>query len=276
MRGRDIAYVAELVQRASGVTLDGERFATALVRLERLAMEVGLDTGRLVAKLREEPAGALAERVLAVVLNHETSFFRDLRPFEELRRFLIPRLIERRSGERALRFWCAACASGQEPYSLAMLLDDLPELAGWRIQILASDLCEEMLARARKGRYSHLEVNRGLPARLLVRHFTRHKEQWCLRPEILQRVELRRINLVAPWPALPPMDLVMLRNALIYFDVATKRDVLARVRKVLRPDGALLLGAMETTLGLDEEYVAEGEIAPYYRPRPAGARSASR
>jgi chemotaxis protein methyltransferase CheR len=168
---------------------------------------------------------------------------------------VIPDLIQRRRGERRLNVWCAASATGQEPYSVALLLrEHFPQLAGWQVSLLASDLSREALARAREGRFSQIEVNRGLPAALLVKYFEQHGTSWQLKPDVRRMVDFQEMNLARPWPALPPMDLVLIRNVMIYFDVATKKAILGRLARVLRPDGYLLLGGAETTLNLDDSY----------------------
>ncbi len=185
----------------------------------------------------------------------ESSFFRDHHPFEALRNVVLPDLINRRRPERSLNIWCAASSHGQEPYSIAILLrDHFPELAGWKVTLLASDLSREVLARAREGRYNQIEVNRGLPAALLLKHFEQHGTDWQLKLPVRHMVEFQEINLARPWPALPRMDLVLIRNVMIYFDVETKKDILARLASLLRPDGYLVLGGAETTINLNGSY----------------------
>jgi len=200
---------------------------------------------------------------------NETSFFRDFHPFEGLKKFVLPDLIARRAAERELTVWCAASSSGQEPYSLAMLIrENLPQLVSWRIRILATDLSSDVLARAREGRYSQLEVNRGLPASLLVKYFEKRGCDWYLRDDIRNMVDFQIVNLASAWPFLPPMDIVMLRNVLIYFGVETKKDILAKVRRVLRPDGYLFLGGSETTFSIDDSFErVQLERATCYRVR---------
>src|SRR5262249_15624600 len=164
-------------------------------------------------------------------------------------------LIRRRAGERALTIWCAASSTGQEPYSLAMLLrEHFPELRTWNVFLLATDLSREVLARARDGKYNQIEVNRGLPAPLLVKYFQQHGRQWQLKEEIRKLVDFRELNLSQPWPVLPRMDLVLNRNVMIYFDVATKKSILGRIARLLRPDGYLLLGGSETTFNIDDSF----------------------
>src|SRR5262245_26909805 len=197
----------------------------------------------------------LVELVEAMAIT-ETFFFRDGHPFEALRQRVLPELIERRAEARCLNVWSAACSSGQEPYSVALLLrHHFPALAGWKVHLIASDLSTAMLERARRGRYSDLEVARGLAPELRKAYFHKQEGGWQVRDELRRMVELRRINLTGQWPELPPMDLVLLRNVLIYFDLPTKLQVLRKVRKVLRPDGYLLLGGAETTHNLDDGFV---------------------
>jgi chemotaxis protein methyltransferase CheR len=187
--------------------------------------------------------------------NSETSFFRDLHPFEALRTSVIPGLIAKRAAERTLTIWCAATASGQEPYSIAMLLrEHFPQLAGWKVMLVASDISEAMLSRARAGAYSQIEINRGLPAPLLVKYFRRIDGEWQIAEDMRRAIDFRRVNLTAAWPFLPAMDIIMMRNVLIYFDVPTKKAVLARVRRQLRPGGFLFLGGGESTLNLDDAF----------------------
>jgi chemotaxis protein methyltransferase CheR len=177
-----------------------------------------------------------------------------------------------RATERSLNIWCAAASSGQEPYSIAMLLDDaLVGRPGWRVRLLATDISQQMLDRTREGIYSQLEMNRGLPAQRLVKHFTRVGTHWQISENLRRMVECRLLNLDAAWPMMPQMDLIFLRNVLIYFDIPTKQRILARVKKVLRPDGYLFLGGAETTLNLDAgfERVQIGN-APAYRLRSEG------
>jgi chemotaxis protein methyltransferase CheR len=195
---------------------------------------------------------------------NETSWFRDGDPFTALRTQLLPALAKNRPS-RKLRVWCAACSSGQEPYSVAITALDTPEVAGWDIEILATDLNEAVLRQGRAGSYSPLEVNRGLPAATLAKHFTRDGVNWRIAPAVASCVRFSALNLVRPFPPMGRFDVVLLRNVLIYFDLSTKRDVLRRVRQVLAPDGYLFLGAAEMTMGVDDswERVPAGRSSAY-------------
>jgi chemotaxis protein methyltransferase CheR len=259
----DFDYLRALVWRRSAFVLESDKAYLVEARLLPLAREEGLPSvGSLVARLAAGPANGLARRFVEAMAIHETSFFRDPPTFDALRDVVLPELVGRRAAERGLRLWSAACSSGQEPYSLAMLLREHPCVpAGWDARVLATDLSGAILERARQGVYSQMEVNRGLPASQLVKCFRRRGPEWQVNDEVRRAVEFRQLNLIEPWPALPPMDVVFLRNVLIYFDVPTKQRVLANLRRLLRPDGYLFLGGAETTLNLDENY----ERAPFDR-----------
>jgi chemotaxis protein methyltransferase CheR len=245
----DFEYVCRVVRQRSAISLDEGKEYLAETRLNSLAQREGISSATdLVKRLRVDQGHELYRKVVEAMTTNETSFFRDLHPLEQLRKVLIPELIQPRSRQRRLNIWCAACSSGQEPYSLAMILrDHFPELATWQVRILASDLSTEMLERARKATYSQFEVNRGVPASLLVRYFQRHGLEWSLIDAIRQMVDFQAINLVDEWPPMAAMDLVLIRNVLIYFDAGAKRQVLSRIAAILARDGYLMLGGSETT-----------------------------
>lgn len=268
----DFDYIRELVRREAAIVLEPGKEYLAVTRLDPIARSEGLaSVSDLVARLRAQGRTPLHDEVVDALTTNETSFFRDIHPFESLRTHVLPEIVERNAWRRSLAIWCAACSSGQEPYSVAMLIrEHFPELLGWNLLILGTDISPSMLAKAESGRFGQLEVNRGLPAQLLLKYFRRVGAQWELLPEVRSMVRFQRHNLVGIWPPLPPFDIVFLRNVLIYFDLDTKRSVLARVRSVLRPDGYLLLGGSETTLNIDDgfERVPIGRTT-WYRPRPS-------
>jgi chemotaxis protein methyltransferase CheR len=205
--------------------------------------------------MRTERTGQLTSKVVDAMTTNETSFFRDHHPFDAMQRSVLPELVRARTAERRLRIWCGAASSGQEPYSLTMVLKDvLQSSPGWSASLLATDINAEVLARTKAGLYSQLEVNRGLPVAMLVRHFDKVGTSWQVKPELRALVSTRLLNLATPFPPLGSFDVVFLRNVLIYFDAATKRTVLSRVRQVMRPDGYLFLGGAETTLGIDDAF----------------------
>jgi chemotaxis protein methyltransferase CheR len=256
MTDQDFDYVRKLLRERCALVLEPGKEYLVETRLSPIVRQLNLASlSDLVARVRSEPANGLVEQIVEAMVTTETSFFRDRVPFEEIRKHVLPSLIERRHKERALRIWCAACATGQEPYSLAILIKEhFPELARWDIQLLASDLSRQVLARAAEGRYNQIEANRGLPATLLVKYFEQHGTTWQLRADVRGMVAFREINLDRELPALPLMDLVLVRNVMIYFDVDTKKAILGRMARVLRKDGYLLLGGAETTYNLDASF----------------------
>jgi chemotaxis protein methyltransferase CheR len=258
-------FVRELVRAESAIVLEaGKEYLveSRLVPLARVAGHPSVDA--YVADLSRRRSPAALKQVVEALTTNETSWFRDSDPFTALRQSIFPALAKTRPN-RTLRIWAGACSSGQEPYSIIMTALDTPELAGWKIEMVATDLSEEMLDRARKGEYSQLEVNRGLPATTMVRHFERAGLNWRINQSIRDRVEFRQLNLTRPFPPMGRYDVVFLRNVLIYFDLPTKRDVLKRVRQVLAPDGHLFLGAAEMTMGVDDawERVPAGRSSVY-------------
>jgi chemotaxis protein methyltransferase CheR len=237
-------FVADLVRRRSAIQLDAGKEYLVESRLLPLA--------RRAAAAMPQPAAM--EAVVEALTTNETSWFRDAQPFQALVDHVVPEMLgpARPAAATTLRVWSAACSSGQEPYSITMALAEaLPQLA---VNVLATDLSDAMLTKARTGRYGQLEVNRGLPAPMLVKYFARAGADWEVVPAVRNRVTFLRHNLLDAPPTGGPFDVVFLRNVLIYFDLATKRDVLRRVQQVLRPGGFLLLGAAETTIGIDDTW----------------------
>jgi len=251
-----LVFLRQLVYRRSAIVLEADKDYLIDSRLSPLVRELGLGSmDELVCKLRANLAAPLVTQVIEAMTTNETFFFRDFHPFEALKLRLVPELLKARAAQRSLRIWCAAASTGQEPYSIAMTLRDaFPELASWDVQIFATDLNSVVLARAREGRYRQLEVNRGLPAPMLLKHFERSGPDWQVKPAIREMVKFQELNLLDPWPMVGAQDLVFMRNILIYFDVETKRRILGRVRQTLRPDGFLIMGGAETTSNLDGGY----------------------
>ena len=254
----DFELVRALVKQRSAIVLEDGKEYLVDARLTPLARQQGLGSvADVVRRLRSQPNGDLQQRVVEAMTTNETSFFRDLHPFEALRKQILPDLLARRTAERTLNIWCGASSTGQEPYSLVMLLrEHFPQLLNWKISFIASDLSTDVLNRAREGHYSQLEVNRGLPATMLVKYFTRQGAEYRIRDDLRAMVDFRMINLIDHWPPMPSLDLIMLRNVLIYFDVETKKAILNRMRRLMRPDAYLLLGGAETTINLDDHLEA--------------------
>lgn len=243
-----------LVRRESAIVLEPGKEYLVESRLSSIARREGFDSvGALIQKVVSGPAVALRDAVLDAMTTNETSFFRDIHPWHALKNDLLPRLIEARAATRRLHVWCAACSSGQEPYSLAMLLrDEFPEVVKtWDVRIIATDISPSMVQRCREGSFSQLEVNRGLPAPMLLRHFQREGVEFRIDAALRKMLDVRLGNLVAmpPVALLGNLDLVLIRNVLIYFDDATKNRIINDIRSRIRPDGILMLGSSEINAG---------------------------
>lgn len=253
----EFSYVSELIHRRSAISLAAGKEYLVENRLQPLAASNGEHSlSRLIRRLRTTPEGPLHTQVVEAMTTNETSWFRDHHVYDALEVRLLPELLRRRAQERRLTIWSAGTASGQEAYSIAMVLHErLATDPSWKMRIIATDLSTQMVDRTRAGRYSQLEINRGLPATRLVRHFHRAGIEWQVNESLRRLLDVRQLNLAAPFPALPLLDVVFLRNVLIYFDLRTKRAVLKQLRRVLRPDGYLILGGAETTLNLDSAFV---------------------
>ncbi len=257
----DFDHISKIVREQSAIVLEKGKEYLVESRLMPLVHQEKLGSlENLVAKLKAQPRGELRDTVIEAMTTNETSFFRDIHPFETLKKEIFPDLIEKRKDKKELNIWCGASSSGQEPYSLAMILkNQFPTLNTWKISFSASDISNQMLNRCRSGIYSQLEINRGLPAPLMVKYFNRLGTEWQVKEDLRKMIQFRITNLSEKWPFMPPLDLIMMRNVLIYFDVEMKKDILGKIRKLLKPDGYLFLGAAETTLNLDENF----ERMPY-------------
>lgn len=246
-------YLRGLLRDHTAIVLDAGKEYLAETRLAALASEEGFATPQdFLGVLRHQRFGGLHRKVLDAMTNNETWFFRDGTPFEALAEFMVPEVMRHRQAERAIALWSAACSTGQEPYSMAMCLHQKYAASNWRFSILATDFCAAALKRAQTGSYRQTEVNRGLPAHLLTRYFIPQGSTWQLKPEILCTATFRFLNLAEPWGSIVPLvDIVFLRNAMIYFGMETRRSILFRVRQFLRPHGFLVLGSAETLLNVD-------------------------
>ena len=271
MTEADFSFLRLLLQQRSGLSLTADKRYLAESRLGILCRRRGIDSiETLVAQLRNGSDAALENAVVEAMTTNETSFFRDGHPFMALSNTILPELLVQRGRERSLNIWCAACSSGQEPYTIAMLIQELIGAdPSWRVRLLATDLDTKMLQRTKEGIYNQFEVNRGLPAPLLVRYFARHGMNYQIGVRLRNMVETKFLNLAEPLPPLPQMDIVFIRNVLIYLDVETKRKILGEIKKVLKPDGYLFLGGAETTMNVDDQWIrhAVGR-ATVYRLQP--------
>jgi chemotaxis protein methyltransferase CheR len=252
MTGNDFAFIAGLLKNRSGLIITEDKTYLLETRLSAMMREQDLkDLSALIDLLRQPASEALRDRVVDAMTTNETSFFRDNHPFETMRKTVLPGLIERRAASRSLRIWSAACSTGQEPYSLAMIIKDhFPILSGWRLEIVATDISPSVLTRARSGVYSTFEVQRGLPIQMLVRHFDQVGNDWRIKEELKRNISFRPANLLEDFSSLGMFDVVLCRNVLIYFDQDTKTRILRAIAKNMATDGALLLGGAESVFGI--------------------------
>jgi chemotaxis protein methyltransferase CheR len=249
-------FIRGLVEQRSAIVLEAGKEYLAEQRLSGLVRREGLSSfGDLVQKLRAQPWNGLHRQVVEAMTTNETSFFRDITPFDALRTHIVPDVMARHAERRQLRIWCGAASTGQEPYSLAMLLrEHFPALATWRVEIVATDLSRDVLQKAQQGSYSQLEVNRGLPAPMLLKYFEKDGIAWRVKPVLREMITFREMNLIGSWHTVPEVDIVLLRNVLIYFDLTVKKRILANLLRVVRPGGYLLLGSAESATSIDERF----------------------
>ncbi|MEE2960133.1 MAG: protein-glutamate O-methyltransferase CheR [Myxococcota bacterium] len=248
--------IRKLVLNRSGIVLDTHKQAFTEQKLGPLAEEHGLTTlSDVVQKVASNPTGPLMQKVVEAITTPETGFFRDNRAFKALKEAVFPKLIEKRGMERALNIWSGACSTGQEPYSILMQIhENFPELKGWTIRFIATDISSKVLAQAKEGVFSQLEMNRGLPAPLLLKYFQKNGLQWQVKPVIRSLVDFRVLNLIEQWPPLPKMDIIFMRNVLVYFETETKRKILNKVADSLKPGGHLFLGMAEIPMTSENRF----------------------
>ena len=270
MSQSDYDYLCNFLKERSGLALAPDKEYLVDNRLLPVARRHGRKTvAELIQMLKASDAGHLKVEVTEAMMNNESYFFRDRVPFDRLGDTVVPDLLRTRTLRKKIRIWCAAASTGQEPYSVAMQLDQRAELAGWRVEIVATDISGDAIDRAKAGLYSQFEVQRGLPIQMLMQHFEEVAGQWRIVERLRNRVDFQTINLLTDFSRLGQFDVVFLRNVLIYFDRDTKLDVLARVRESLAPDGYLLLGAAETMVGLGDLFKMVPETRALYRPNIA-------
>jgi chemotaxis protein methyltransferase CheR len=257
----DFDTLRRLLSRSSGLSLDAEKAYLAESRLQPIIQRAGLsDLGALVKRLVHGADPELERDVVDAMTTNETFFFRDRVPFENFRKIILPKLLQARKEMRQIRIWCAACSTGQEPYSIAMLLDEeAHRLSGWNVDILATDLSRSVIAAAREGVYTQFEMQRGLPISQLLRYFRQDGDRWRINEHLRSRVRFEEFNLLSDYRALGRFDVIFCRNVLIYFDVPTKQNVLNRMAQIVYPDGYLVLGAAETVVGLTDAFMPHEE-----------------
>jgi chemotaxis protein methyltransferase CheR len=271
----DYEYLRKLLKDQSGLDLSADKQYLIESRLLPLSRKSGLSgISELVQKMRGGSASTTAQVVEAMTTN-ETFFFRDKVPFDHFRTAIMPEILQARANRKSIRIWCAAGSTGQEPYSLAMCLKEMAgAIAGWRVEILATDLSQEVIEKSRAGLYSQFEVQRGLPIQLLVKYFKQVGEFWQINPDIRAMVQHRQLNLLHDFSQLGVFDVIFCRNVLIYFDQDTKVNIFNRLAKATEPDGFLALGAAETVVGLTDVFKPSPERRGLYRPNVARAAPA--
>ncbi|EAQ37407.1 MCP methyltransferase, CheR-type [Nitrobacter sp. Nb-311A] len=270
----DFEYLRKLLKERSGLDLATDKQYLVESRLTPLARKAGLaGIGGLVQKMKNG-AAALTVDVVEAMTTNETFFFRDKTPFDHLRETVIPALLQARAARRSLRIWCAAGSTGQEPYSIAMCLRECGStLTGWRTEIIATDLSNEVLEKSRAGLYSQFEVQRGLPIQLLIKYFKQVGELWQINPDIRAMIQHRQLNLLQDFSHLGTFDMIFCRNVLIYFDQETKIGVFTRLAKQMEADGFLALGAAETVVGLTDAFKPHPDKRGLYQPNRVRAPS---
>jgi chemotaxis protein methyltransferase CheR len=262
---QDYDFLRRLLKERSGLDLSADKQYLVESRLIPLARRAGLPgIAELVAKIKVG-AEALTSDVVEAMTTNETFFFRDKIPFDHLRETILPALVQARASRRSLRIWCAASSTGQEPYSIAMCVKEFAGLAGWRVEILATDLSQEVLEKSKAGLYSQFEVQRGLPIQMLVKYFTQVGELWQLNADIRAMVQHRQLNLLQDFSHLGTFDVIFCRNVLIYFDLDTKIGIFERFSRMLEPDGVLALGAAESVVGISDAFKPYPDRRGLYR-----------
>lgn len=256
MKSEDFELISGLLKQRSGLILPKDKVYLLESRLTPIAHKRGLDTlDDLVAEVRRNGKEELLTEITEAMTTNESYFFRDNKPFDLFRDTVLPRFLENRASKKRLRIWCAAASTGQEPYSLAIILREMEaKLAGWNIEIIGTDISQQVLDKAKIGLFSQFEVQRGLPIQLLIKYFNQVGELWQISDDIRNMVSYRKFNLLDSFSLLGSFDIIFCRNVLIYFDQPTKTEVLEKMRRLLPEDGALFLGAAETVLGITDKF----------------------
>ena len=262
----DYEFLRKLLKERSGLDLSSDKQYLVESRLIPLSRRAGLPgIPELVAKIKSG-SDALTSEVVEAMTTNETFFYRDKIPFDHLRETILPALLQARAARRALRIWCAASSTGQEPYSVAMCVKEFSALTGWRVEIIATDLSQEVLEKSKAGLYSQFEVQRGLPIQLLVKYFRQVGELWQINPDVRAMVQHWQLNLLQDFSHLGSFDVIFCRNVLIYFDQETKASIFDRLAKMVEHDGVLLLGAAESVVGITDAFKPYPEKRGLYRP----------
>ncbi len=274
----DYAFLQTMLKTRSGLVLAADKGYLIESRLMPIARQFGCASlSELVSRLRGPGAQAEVQAVVEAMTTNESFFFRDKLPFDGFQSAVLPALLRQTPPGQTIRIWCAAASSGQEPYSLAMLLSENAQtVMGRRIEIIATDISQPILERAREGIYTQFEVQRGLPVQYLAKYFTKIDDRWQISSQIRRMVTFKYTNLLDNFSQLGIFDVVFCRNVLIYFDVGTKRDVLERMAAIMRPQGVLVLGGAETVLGLTAAFQPMEQQRCLFRVEPRGADRGAR
>jgi len=267
MTPADYDFLRKFLKERSGLDLSADKQYLVESRLMPLARKASLSgIEELVQKIKNG-SSAVASDVVEAMTTNETFFFRDKVPFDHLRDVLLPEMIQARAARKSLRIWCAAASTGQEPYSIAMTIKEMSaQLAGWRIEIIGTDISQQVLEKSKSGIYTQFEVQRGLPIQLLVKYFKQIGEMWQINPDIRSMIQYRPLNLLLDFSSLGKFDIIFCRNVLIYFDQDMKTQIFGRLAKCMEPDGFLALGAAETVVGLTDAFKPHADKRGLYRP----------
>ena len=274
MKPDDFTFFTKYIYDQTGLVLGPDKMYLIESRLAPLARKYNVaNIDLLVGQLRSSKTADLQRDIVDAMMTNESFFFRDGKPFEQFRQLVLPGLLQSRAAKKSFRIWCAAASTGQEPYTLAMILkEEAAKLNGWRVDIVGTDISHEALERAKSGLYTQFEVQRGLPIQLLVKYFKQQGDKWQIAPEIRTAVQYRSFNLLSDFTGLGSFDVIFCRNVLIYFDQKTKGTILDRMAKLLPTDGLLYLGGAETVLGVTERFQPmPGQRGIYQVVAPGGA-----
>ncbi|TPQ28416.1 chemotaxis protein CheR [Bradyrhizobium guangdongense] len=277
MTPTEYEYLRKFLRDHSGLDLSADKQYLIESRLLPLARKANLSgIGELVQKL-QAGSSALITSVVEAMTTNETFFFRDKVPFDHFRDTIMPEVLKARAARKSVRIWCAAGSTGQEPYSLAMCLKEMgAALTGWRVEIVATDLSQEVLEKSKAGIYSQFEVQRGLPIQMLVKYFKQTGETWQINPELRSMIQHRQLNLLHDFSQLGTFDVIFCRNVLIYFDQDTKINIFNRLARQVEGDGFLVLGAAETVVGLTDTFRPIPEKRGLYKPNDGRAPVATK
>ncbi|MBI3420003.1 MAG: protein-glutamate O-methyltransferase [Proteobacteria bacterium] len=256
MRQEDFDLLAGVVKQRSGLVLGRDKAYLVESRLMPLVRKWNLkDLEELSAQVRAKRDEKVMAAITEAMTTNETYFFRDLKPFDQFRKVVLPHLLKVRAAKKHIRIWSSACSTGQEAYSLAMILsEEAAKLAGWKVDIIGTDLSTEVVERAKLGIYNQFEVQRGLPVTLLIKYFQQNGDKWQINEKLREMAQFRLMNLLGDWGALGSFDVVFCRNVLIYFEPSTKTGILERISDHLAPDGVLFLGGAEAVLNLTNRF----------------------